>query len=74
MSAKHIKRTLAKDKPARKGKEVEEFRCRCGNRLFRVFVEPIRRKEKTKESPDLRVGMECPLCGAERRIVRGGPN
>ena len=74
MSAKHIKRTVAKDKPNRRNQSVEEFRCRCANRLFRVFVEPIRRKERTKQSPDFRIGIECPICKAERRIHRGAPN
>ena len=69
-----IERTVAKDKPGRRGKDTEEMRCGCGNRLFRVLVEPIRRKEKTRKSPDLRVGVECPLCGAEARIMRGAPN
>ena len=52
----------------------KEYRCKCANRLFRVLVEPIRRKERTRESADLRVGIECPLCGAEARIKLGGPN
>jgi hypothetical protein len=69
-----IKRVIAKDKAVRRGKQTEEYRCKCANRLFRVLVEPIRRKERTRESPDLRVGIECPLCGAEARIKLGGPN
>lgn len=69
-----IKRVLAKDKPSRRGQNTDEFRCACGNRLFRVLVEPIRRKEKTVKSPDFRVTAECPLCGADKRIKLGAPD
>lgn len=73
MSSK-IKRTLAKDKPNRRGVSTDEMRCACGNRLFRVLIEPIRRKERTKQSPDLRVTAECPLCGEDKRLKLGAPD
>jgi hypothetical protein len=74
MANKDIPWKLATDKKVRRNLHTEEMVCTCGNKLLRVLKEPILRKERTLTSPDLRVAVECPLCGSVARIKRGGPN
>ena len=74
MAKKDIPWKTAKDKPKRRGKDTKEMVCICGNKLLRVLTEPIRHKERTRKSPDLRVAAECPVCNNLARIVRGAPN
>ena len=68
-----MKWITAADKPQRRGKDTQELECTCGKNSFRVLKEPIRRKEKTRKSPDLRMTAECTNCQKQKRIGLGGP-
>ena len=71
-----MKWIVATDKPQRRERDTQELECACGNKSFRVLKEPIRRKEKPRKSPDLRMTAECsnPERGKDKCISLGGPN
>jgi DNA-directed RNA polymerase subunit RPC12/RpoP len=54
--------------------DSREMKCACGSRLFRIVHEPVVRQVKTMTAHHKRVAAVCPICNAEQRITRGGPN
>jgi competence CoiA-like predicted nuclease len=61
--------------PSKDTADAWELKCeKCGNRLMRVFHEPMEKQRKTVTANHTRVSAQCPFCGGKQRVKSGAPD